>query len=83
MVKRRTPASAKQHPTPDELEVFASGAEQKNNVVLDPNAKRDFKALNVRLNEYEFKKLEEAAAKTGRSKMNLIRWAILSLEQSI
>ncbi len=90
MVKRREPASAKRQPTTEEIEAFASGAESNFTIakpvekpVLDPHAKHDFRAIRVPFNEYEFEKLEEAAAKMGRSKLNFIRWAILKMAEDI
>ena len=44
---------------------------------LDPNARRDYKALRVPFNEHEYNILNEAAKKVGRSKVNFIRWAVL------
>lgn len=87
MVKRREPSSIKRQPTNEEIEAFASGADggidnkPKQKVELDPNAKREYKAIRVPFNEYEFSKLEEIATKTGRSKLNVIRWAILKLAE--
>lgn len=87
MVKRREPASAKRQPTNAEIEAFASGADggsepqQTKEQLLDPNAKREYKAIRVPFNEYEYSKLEEIANKTGRSKLNVIRWAILKLAE--
>ena len=90
MVKRRKPASAKRQPTPEEIEAFASGADggtakpkPEAKPDLDPNAKREFKAIRVPFNEFEYSKLEEAANKTGRTKLNVIRWAILKLAEEM
>jgi hypothetical protein len=44
---------------------------------LNKNAKRDFSAIKVPLNEFEHKAIEFAVNKTGRSKLNFIRYAIL------
>lgn len=90
MVKRREPASAKRQPTHEEIEAFASGADggspiskpEKKTTAL-PNAKRDYKAIRVPFNEFEYSKLEEVANKTGRAKLNVIRWAILKLAEEI
>lgn len=46
---------------------------------LDKNAKRDFNAIKVPFNEFEHKALEFAAEKTGRSKLNFIRYAIFKV----
>jgi hypothetical protein len=83
MVKRREPpltGNTKREPTAEEVEAFASGADThtiKSLPTLDPDANRDFKAIRVPFNEYEFNKLMEGAKLTGRSKLNFIRWAIL------
>jgi hypothetical protein len=89
MVKRREPrASTSRHqPTAEEVEKFASGAE--NSIVtpkkrkLDPSAKRDFKAIRVPFNEYEYVILDKAAPKTGRSKLNFIRWAVMQMAKDL
>ncbi len=90
MVKRREPASVKRKPTIEEIEAFASGADcesvqqkQKGENLSDPNAKRKYKAIRVPFNEYEYLKLQEAASKTGRTKLNFIRWAILKLAEEV
>lgn len=83
MVKRREPpltTTPKKLPTAEAVEAFAAGAD--TNIIkaiptLDPEANRDFKAIRVPFNEYEYKKLMEGAKLTGRSKLNFIRWAIL------
>jgi len=93
MVKRRAvPTITKQHPTAEEVEKFASGADggtenqdiQKiKSKTLDPKANRDFKAIRVPFNEYEYNMLEEAATKTGRTKLNVIRWSIMRLVEEL
>ena len=88
MVKRREPHSsiASRQPTPEQIEAFASGADNKTAILkkqFDPNAKRDFKAIRVPFNEYEYAKLDAAAPKTGRTKLNFIRWAILKLAEEV
>lgn len=82
MIKRRTPTE--QPITSDlakDISAFGEGATQSklNENGPDPHAKRDFKAITVPFNEYEFNKLEELARRTGRTKLNLIRWAILKM----
>lgn len=82
MVKRRTPPVAKKKElTAEEIDRFANAADQavEQEEALDPTAKRDYKAIRVPFNEYEFQKLEELAKKTGRTKLNVIRWAILQM----
>ncbi len=94
MVKRREPqatASARRQPTAEEIEAFAAAADggsvrpvtTAKKVELDPNANRDYKAIRVPFNEYEFAKLEELALLTGRTKLNLIRWAMLKLAEEV
>jgi len=90
MVKRREPASVKRQLTEEEIEAFASGADggatkpkQEAKPALDPNAKREFKAIRVPFNEFEYSKLEALANKTGRTKLNVIRWAILKLAEEV
>lgn len=89
MVKRREPraSTTRRQPTQEQIETFASGAE--NAIVteikpkLDPSAKRDFKAIRVAFNEYEYSILDEAAPKTGRSKLNFIRWAVMQMAKNL
>ncbi|ERS87052.1 hypothetical protein Q672_13285 [Marinobacter sp. EVN1] len=93
MVKRREPqatTNAKREPTPEQIEAFAAAADGGSpakkptpKADLDPNANRDYKAIRVPFNEYEFTKLEELATKTGRTKLNVIRWAILKLAEEV
>lgn len=45
---------------------------------LDKNAKRDFNAIRVPFNEYEYNELIKGADISGRSKLNFIRTAILN-----
>lgn len=88
MVKRRDPAVPKRQPTAEEIETFASGADgghvlEPKKGPLNPNAKRDYKAIRVPFNEFEYSKLNEVATKTGRTKLNVMRWAILKLAEEI
>lgn len=88
MVKRRAPRTSQQ-PTPEEIEAFAAGVdggsshhapkEEEAAPALDSDAKRDFKAIRVPFNEYEYRQLEALAKATGRTKLNAIRWAILQM----
>ncbi len=86
MVKRREPpvAAPTKAPTAEAIEAFAAGADggQQQTPDLDPNANRDYKAIRVPFNQYEFEKLEELAKKTGRTKLNVIRWAILKMAEN-
>lgn len=84
MPKVRKPAVTKS-PTPDQVEAFAAGAESAPPVVqaIDPTAPRNFKALKLGLNEYEYQILEEASRKAGRSKLNFIRHAMLTMAKEM
>lgn len=47
------------------------------------NRARNFKAIRVPFNQSEYNTLERLAEKTGRSKLNAIRWAISQAEKSL
>ena len=86
MPKRREPAlaikEAPNTPTPAQIEAFAAGADGEvttQNAILYSDASRDFKAIRLPFNEYEYRQLEEASRRTGRSKLNFIRYAMLRL----
>ena len=82
MIKRReSPARTLDPELARQIESFGADADSGENPQneLDPRAKRDFKAIRVPWNEYEYRTLERVAAKTGRTKLNLIRWAVLQL----
>jgi len=70
------------------IEAFASkadlvpGEQPENNKVLDKDAPRDFKSIRVSFNEYEYGVLDQLSKKLNRSKLNLIRHAILMLAES-
>lgn len=87
MVKRREPpvVSQTKEPTPEEIEAFAAAVDggAKRPTTPEPKAKRDYKAIRVPFNEYEFEQLEVLANKTGRSKLNAIRWAILKMAEDV
>lgn len=76
MVKRRERPA----PTVDaaKIEAFAAQAESEPAAepVLARDAKRDYKAIRVPFNEYEFTQLEALCEKTQRSKLNMIRHAL-------
>ena len=72
MPKRREPAlaikEAPNTPTPAQIEAFAAGADGEvttQNAILDSDASRDFKAIRLPFNEYEYRQLEEASAVQG------------------
>ena len=86
MPKRREPAlaikEAPNTPTPAQIEAFAAGADGEvttQNAILDSDASRYFKAIRLPFNEYEYRQLEEASRRTGRSKLNFIRYAMLKM----
>lgn len=86
MPKRREPAlaikEASNTPTPAQIEAFAAGADGEvttQNAILDSDASRYFKAIRLPFNEYEYRQLEEASRRTGRSKLNFIRYAMLKM----
>lgn len=87
MVKRREPpvVSRAKQPTPEEIEAFAAAVDgiPESPSTPEPKAKRDYKAIRVPFNEYEFEQLEVLASKTGRSKLNAIRWAILKMAEDV
>ncbi|HAW0781295.1 TPA: hypothetical protein JLK32_003149 [Escherichia coli] len=70
------------------IEAFASkadlvpGEQPENNKVLDKDTPRDFKSIRVSFNEYEYGVLDQLSKKLNRSKLNLIRHAILMLAES-
>ena len=82
MVKTREP-KVQSTPDPSALERFAAGAESDEKPTSDPNAPRDFKAVRLPFNEYEWTRLESACQKTGRSKLNFLRRAMLTLADEV
>lgn len=85
MIRRRPPAAPP--PTPEAVEAFAAGADNDPPPVTapettrDPHATRNYKAIRVPFNAYEYGRLEALARRTGRTKLNAIRWAILKLAE--
>jgi len=76
MVKRRENRQVKAN-YEKQVEAWAAGADGASRQDLDPSAPRTHKRINVPFNEYEFQQLEEAAKRSGRSKLNYLRWAML------
>lgn len=76
MVKRRERPA--QIVDADKIETFASMAENAPAplTTLSKDAKRDYKAIRVPFNEFEFTQLESLCEKTQRSKLNMIRHAL-------
>lgn len=92
MVKRRTPKVSglnvvKTQPTSEEIEAFAAGAEGGTQIpkpkTLDSGANRDFKAMRVPFNEYEYEQLLKGAKLSGRTKLNFMRYAMLKLSKEL
>ena len=84
MPKVRKPAATTAAPTSDQIEAFAAGAEAAPTAQEpDPAAPRNFKALKVGFNEYEYQILEAASRQSGRSKLNFIRHAVLKMAEEM
>ena len=93
MIRRRRPAADRQ-PTAEAVEAFAARADDNPSLPVgvssppaeapgvDPHAARNYKAIRVPFNAYEYSRLEALARRTGRSKLNAIRWAILKLAEA-
>jgi hypothetical protein len=91
MVKRRTPkaTAAQAEPTPEQIEAFAAGVDggtgspNKKAKQPDATAIRDYKAIRVPFNEYEYQQLVQGAALSGRSKLNFMRHAMLVMAKEL
>ena len=89
MVKRREPKVTTPEPLAEQMEAFVAGAEDGQLVistdtpVINKNAIRDYKAIRVPFNEYEYQQLEIASQLSGRTKLNFIRYAMLQLAKEI
>jgi hypothetical protein len=94
MVKRRSPKASslnivRSEPTPEQIEAFAAKAEGGTIIEkpkapeLDPDANRDFKAIRVPFNEYEYEQLVKGAKLSGRTKLNFMRYAMLKLAREL
>jgi hypothetical protein len=91
MVKRREPKAnlsvIKPEPTAEQIEAFAAGVDginlNNNPIALDPNAPRKFKTISVPFNEYEYDQLLKGANLAGRSKLNFMRYAMLTLAKDL
>lgn len=87
MIRRRPPVGHR--PSVEEVEAFAAGADNDGAHAVasdvsrsDPQAARNYKAIRVPFNAYEYGRLEALARRTGRTKLNAIRWAILKLAEA-
>ena len=94
MVKRREPkASAlnlvNSQPTKEQIEAFAAKAEGGAQIEKpeapepDQNAIRDYKAMRVPFNQYEYEQLSAASKLSGRTKLNFMRYAMLKLAKEM
>jgi hypothetical protein len=89
MVKRREPKAITSEPLAEQMEAFVAGAEDGQIVistdtpVINKNAIRDYKAIRVPFNEYEYQQLEIASQLSGRTKLNFIRYAMLQFAKEI
>lgn len=88
MVKRRAPkAKLNPEPTDEQIEAFASGVNGDNSKpiidILDQNEPRKFKTISVPFNEYEYKQLLEGIKLSSRTKLNFIRYAMLTLAKEL
>lgn len=87
MVKRREPKlNTNSEPTAEQIEAFAAGADGKKSqeeAKLNPNAKRDYKAITIPFNEYEYEQLSKGVELSGRTKLNFMRYAMLKMTQEL
>lgn len=86
MVKRREPKATTPKPLAEQMEAFVAGAEDGQDVqlpVVNKNAIRDYKAIRVPFNKYEYQQLEIASQLSGRTKLNFIRYAMLQLAKEM
>jgi hypothetical protein len=98
MVKRREPKASAlnlvtKQPTQEQIEAFAAAAEEgrggeSQSIQIkdpgpNPSAIRDYKAMRVPFNKYEFEQLEMASKLCGRSKLNFMRYAMLKFAKEI
>jgi hypothetical protein len=73
MIKRRVPT------IDDQIDAFANSADSGSTSDMNPEAKRTYKSINVPFNQYEYSKLVAIAKKAKRSKLYMIREAIIKL----
>jgi hypothetical protein len=94
MVKRREPKAStlnlvNSQPTNEQIEAFAARAEGGSPIEkpktpeLDQNAIRDYKAMRVPFNQYEYEQLVAASKLSGRTKLNFMRYAMLKLAKEM
>ena len=75
MVKRRTPETTLVS-VEKRIEEFASAADRIVTPETDSAARRDYKAIRLPFNRYEYELLEKLCKKTNRSKLNMLRHAL-------
>lgn len=77
MVKRREPTVIAGS-VEKRIEAFAAAADHVVTQPMQTNseAPRDYKAIRVPFNQYEYELLEKLCKKTNRSKLNMIRHAL-------
>jgi hypothetical protein len=91
MVKIREPKAnaanaVNLQPTPDQVEAFAAladGGDQLKKHQHNKIAIRDYKAIRIPFNQYEYEQLEAASKLSGRSKLNFMRYAMLKLAKEV
>lgn len=71
------PKQRKTNSIEKKIQQFVSQADAEETVSSDRNAKRDYKAINLPLNKWEFDMLEKYSKKTNRTKLSFIRNAIM------
>lgn len=83
MVKRREVKHYIQTTVDEQIEKFAAQADglPVPPAPLNPDARRDFKAMQLLLNQWEFERLEAACKKAGRTKLGFVRFAVLKLAE--
>lgn len=84
MVKRRHKTFHRDTKKDKAIEAFADQADQvaplnDSKTPHDPQAKRDFKSINIPMNAYEYEVLDSLSNALGRTKSNTLRWAFLKL----
>lgn len=60
-----------------------SDAQDSSTKKLNPMAKRDFKAINLTLNEYEYRMLEVLSRRLNRTKLNVLRLALYDFDEKL
>lgn len=82
MPKRREPkATVKENNLEQRIQEFADAADQHQEKPIDPDAPRNYKAIRVPFNEYEYNLLDKAAKQARRSKLDFIRLSIQALAE--